>query len=237
MNNSSLNKYIKTDIIKDIVRKIDQTKYYTNHGPYSKKIEKSISKNFKKINFVALSEIYIALLIIIEAFNSKRVILIDVNFSELFEKLNDHIKLETKKFQKIDKVLFHQISKNKDSVIFLNLKTIYENENFFNNLKTKKTFNVVVICNDISELQNFESIKKNFNNKFNFIYLFTLDPTKLTGCFIGSIDNEFNHVIRNYRSSYGTNKFVSVSKTCNARFSETQAILCLQVLGEQVNRE
>ena len=235
MPNSFSRNNIKTDVMKDIIQKINKSKYYTNHGPYSKKIESIISKNFKNINFVALSEVYIAFLIIVEAINSKKIMVIDNKYEDLFEKLTDHKDLEMIKLENFDKSLFHNFLENDGEVVFINTSFIFQNYEYFKSLNIQNIMNFILISEDISQLQEFESIKINLSDKFNFNYLLTLNRSSLTGSFVGSSDDEFNHIIRNYRSSYGTSKIVPVSKTCNARFSEAQAILSLKALSNEVN--
>lgn len=234
MNKLLTNEYIETDIIKDLIFKINESKFYTNHGPYSKKIEKEISDNFENINFVALSEIYIALLIIIESLNSNKIVVENNDYLELFEKLHEHRELELKKLTRFNKLSFKNFIKNKDEIIFINLSSIVENYDYLIKYKNNKTLNLVILCNDIIKLQKFKSMTENLDKEFNFIYLLTLERSFFSGCFIGCSNNEFNHVLRNYRSSYGTTKTVPVSKTCNARYSEAQAILGLRFLKEKI---
>jgi hypothetical protein len=212
---------LKSTEYKEIILKIYENKYFSNHGPLVKKFESEIEDFLNISNAVAVTNYALAILIAVAGSDKGgRIALIEGCEKDAF----DAVQVSNVGFLNISIENFIKKLPKDVGIVMISSKILKkDNFDFFKQLIEKEI--KVIIC--YSSILNFYE----HNNIEGAISVCSLGPgTLVQGGVIATSKDEFAEIFRNIRSSYGVRKVTKVKATCNGRFSEIQAGIGLVLL-------
>jgi dTDP-4-amino-4,6-dideoxygalactose transaminase len=219
MNNE--NHGLSSENLKNIICKIYQNGYFTNHGPLAKQFEDEVESLLKLNNAVSVMNSALAVLVAISgSYRGGSVGVSSRCDQDVFDAINmtniDFIRLSNDDFIAFNDLDF--------KMLVVPSKTLTkENYDYFRGLVELGV--IVIICYaSITDFSCREVVEGSLS-------IFTLGAGTLTqGGIIGTNNDSLAETFRNIRSSYGVRNVRKVKATCNGRFSEFQAGLGLELL-------
>lgn len=218
--------------VNKILKHIDQTGYFTNHGPMAKAFEKAIANAIGQVESVAVSHFFVAALmapvglevpLAIKGRKDQRLLaaltILDA------KQCNDRLLKPDSQTEFYCLDLTNQEDVNQIQKSGLESKS------------KDNTRNIIFILNPFDHIDLVRELTAK-----NFACILSHEGEEKLSTFSGasilSTNPDFLHIMRNIRSSYGVQEQLKVAVTSNGRFAETQAFMGLEkleTLGFQVD--